>query len=90
MISFALILTGGEARGAMKTEPASCAACHAEFKSVLPQGHGPISGRKHQRVASLRPAEAAQMGVCVSVLCPGVCDISYRFGKKDGGLPVDS
>jgi hypothetical protein len=58
MISFALILTGGEAWGARKAEPASCAACHAELKSVLPQGHGPVSGKDIKACLSCHPPSA--------------------------------
>ena len=58
MISLALILTGGEAWGARKAESASCAACHAELKSVLPQGHGPVSGKDIKACLSCHPPSA--------------------------------
>ena len=53
--SFGLILTGREARGAANTQPASCAVCHREFKSVLPQGHAPVSGRDIKACLSCHP-----------------------------------
>lgn len=36
---------GAQALGATKAKPASCPSCHEDFKSVLPQGHSPVSGK---------------------------------------------
>ena len=55
VMSFGLILTGGEAQGATKTQPASCTACHLEFQSVLPQGHAPVSGKDIKACLSCHP-----------------------------------
>lgn len=50
-----LIPPGGEAWGATKNQPASCAACHREFNSVLPEGHAPISGKDIKACLSCHP-----------------------------------
>ena len=55
VILFGLILIGGEAWGAMKSQPASCPACHRELTSVLPQGHVPTPGKNIKECLSCHP-----------------------------------
>jgi len=55
VISFGLILTGGEAQGTVETQPASCTVCHREFNSVLPQGHAPVPGKDIRTCLSCHP-----------------------------------
>ncbi len=50
-----LILPGGESRAATKNQPASCGACHRDFKPLLPQDHAPVSGKDIKACLSCHP-----------------------------------
>jgi len=55
IFSFFCGLLGKQAWGASKSKPSSCLGCHANLKSVLPQGHALVTGKDITACLSCHP-----------------------------------